>query len=76
LKERRRLVVLVRESPLHLGHLRAMAAVTEIGGIIVPPVPAFYARPRSLDEVVDHIARRAINLLDIDLDVSVKEWKG
>jgi 4-hydroxy-3-polyprenylbenzoate decarboxylase len=76
LKERRRLVLLVRESPLHLGHLRAMAAVAEIGGIIAPPVPAFYARPRSLDEVVDHIARRAINLLDIDLDVSVNEWKG
>jgi 4-hydroxy-3-polyprenylbenzoate decarboxylase len=76
LKERRRLVLMVRESPLHLGHLRAMAAVTEIGAIIAPPVPAFYARPSSLDEVVDHIARRAIGLLDVDLDVPVNEWKG
>lgn len=76
LKERRRLVLMVRESPLHLGHLRAMAAVTEIGAIVAPPVPAFYARPSSLDEVIDHIARRTINLLDVDLDVSVNEWKG
>lgn len=76
LKERRRQVLMVRESPLHLGHLRTMAAVTEIGAIIAPPVPAFYARPRCLEDVVDHIARRAINLLDVDLDVSVSEWKG
>ena len=76
LKERRRLVLMVRESPLHLGHLRAMAAVTEIGAIVAPPVPAFYARPLSVDELVDHIARRAIGLLDLDLDVAVSEWTG
>ena len=76
LKERRRLVLMVRESPLHLGHLRAMAAVTEIGAIVAPPVPAFYARPRSVDELVDHIARRAIGLLDVDLGVAVSEWQG
>lgn len=76
LKERRRLVLMVRESPLHLGHLRAMAAVTEIGAIIAPPAPAFYARPRSVDELVDHIARRAIGLLDADLGVAVNEWEG
>lgn len=76
LKERRRLVLMVRESPLHLGHLRAMAAVTEIGAIVAPPVPAFYARPRSVEELVDHIARRAIGLLDVDLDVAVSEWGG
>lgn len=76
LKERRRLVLMVRESPLHLGHLRAMAAVTEIGAIVAPPVPAFYARPRSLDELVDHMARRAIGLLDVDLNVAVNEWEG
>lgn len=76
LKERRRLVLMVRESPLHLGHLRAMAAVTEIGAIVAPPVPAFYARPRSLDELVDHMARRAIGLLDVDLNVAVSEWEG
>lgn len=76
LKERRRLVLMVRESPLHLGHLRAMAAVTEIGAIIAPPVPAFYARPRSVGELVDYIARRAIGLLDVDLDVAASEWEG
>jgi len=76
LKERRRLVLLVRESPLHLGHLRAMAAVTEIGAIVAPPVPAFYAQPRSVDELVDHIARRAIGLLDEDLGVAAREWEG
>jgi len=76
LKERRRLVLMVRESPLHLGHLRAMAAVTEIGAIVPPPVPAFYTRPGTLAEAVDHMARRAIRLLDVDLSVSTREWEG
>jgi len=76
LKERRRLVLLVRESPLHLGHLRAMASATEIGAIVAPPVPAFYARPRSVDELIDHIARRAIGLLDANLGVAGGEWEG
>jgi flavin prenyltransferase len=76
LKERRRLVLMVRESPLHLGHLRAMAAVTEFGAIVAPPVPAFYVRPATLAEAVDHIARRAIGLLDLDLGVSTHEWEG
>ncbi|HEV2159834.1 UbiX family flavin prenyltransferase [Bradyrhizobium sp.] len=65
LKERRRLVLLVRESPLHLGHLRAMVQATEIGAIIAPPMPAFYLRPQSLSEVIDQIAARAINLLGL-----------
>ena len=65
LKERRRLVLLVRESPLHLGHLRAMVQATEIGAIIAPPMPAFYLKPQSLAEVIDQIAARAINLLDL-----------
>ena len=65
LKERRRLVLLVRESPLHLGHLRAMTQATEIGAIIAPPMPAFYLKPQSLDDVVEQIACRAINLLGI-----------
>jgi 4-hydroxy-3-polyprenylbenzoate decarboxylase len=64
LKERRRLILMVRESPLHLGHLRTMAQAAEIGAIIAPPVPAFYLRPQSLTEAVDHMACRAINLLD------------
>ncbi|MCJ9704482.1 MULTISPECIES: UbiX family flavin prenyltransferase [unclassified Bradyrhizobium] len=77
LKERRRLVLLVRESPLHLGHLRAMLQATEIGAIIAPPMPAFYLRPQSLDEVIDQIAGRAINLLDLrKLRAPAKVWSG
>lgn len=67
LKERRRLVLLVRETPLTLGHLRAMTAVTEMGGIVMPPVPAFYLKPESIDELVDHTVGRAFDLFDIDL---------
>jgi 4-hydroxy-3-polyprenylbenzoate decarboxylase len=73
LKERRRLVLLVRESPLHAGHLRSMAAVTEMGGIIAPPVPAFYAKLKTLDEMITHTIGRALDLFD--LDVSIKRWK-
>ncbi|MDI7775180.1 UbiX family flavin prenyltransferase [Asticcacaulis sp. EMRT-3] len=72
LKERRRLVLMVRESPLHLGHLRSMAAVTEMGAIVAPPVPAFYTRPQSLDEMVDQSVARALDLFDIDTDM--KRW--
>ena len=75
LKERRRLVLLVRETPLHLGHLRNMTAVTEMGAIVLPPVPAFYARPASLDDVVDHTLGRALDLLGIDNDL-VRRWRG
>ena len=67
LKERRRLVLMVRETPLHLGHLRNMAAVTEMGAVIAPPVPAFYAKPESLDEVVTQSVARALDLFDITL---------
>ena len=67
LKERRRLVLLVRETPLTLGHLRAMAAVTESGGIVMPPVPAFYLRPQTLEDIVDHTAGRALDLLGFDV---------
>ena len=63
LKERRRLVLMLRETPLHLGHLRAMTAATEMGAVIMPPVPAFYRRPDSVAAIVDHIARRAIDQL-------------
>ena len=61
LKERRRLVMLVRETPLHLGHLRNMVAVTEMGAIVMPPVPAFYIRPTSIAELVDHTVARALD---------------
>jgi len=67
LKERRRLVLLVRETPLTLGHLRAMSAVTESGGIVMPPVPAFYLRPRTVDDIVEHTVGRALDLFGIDV---------
>jgi len=77
LKERRRLVLLCRESPLHLGHLRAMVQATEIGAIIAPPVPALYLKPNSIDEMIDHIARRAIQLLDlVHTRIDAPEWSG
>lgn len=69
LKERRRLVLVVRETPLHLGHLRSMAAAAEIGAIIVPPVPAFYTQPNTLDDVVNHTVGRMLDLLHVDADV-------
>jgi flavin prenyltransferase len=75
LKERRRLVLLMRESPLSLVHLRAMVAATEAGAIIMPPVPAFYPRPKSIDELVDHIVGRALDLFDVEAGL-VSRWKG
>lgn len=72
LKERRRLVLMVRESPLHLGHLRTMAAVTEMGAIVAPPMPAFYTRPQSLDDVIDQSVARALDLFGIETDM--KRW--
>ena len=65
LKERRRLVLMARETPLHLGHLRHMAAVTEYGAIVFPPVPAMYAMPESIDAMITHSAARAISLLGL-----------
>jgi len=77
LKERRRLILMVRESPLHLGHLRSMVQATELGAIIAPPLPAFYLRPHSLDDITDQIACRAINLLNHPaLTMPAKEWHG
>jgi flavin prenyltransferase len=69
LKERRRLVLLVRETPLTAVHLRSMQAVTESGGVIAPPVPAFYTRPHSLDDIVTHTAARALDLFGLDVDI-------
>lgn len=73
LKERRRLVLLARETPLHLGHLRNMAAVTEMGGIVAPPVPAFYARPTNIADIVDHTVGRALDLFGVD--TGLERWK-
>lgn len=67
LKERRRLVLLARETPLHAGHLRNMLAVTEMGGVVMPPVPAFYQRPKTVAELIDHTACRALDLFDLDV---------
>ena len=76
LKERRRLVLLARETPLHLGHLRNMCAVTEMGAIIMPPVPAFYHRPQSVADIFDHLAARAIDLLAMPHPSLAKPWEG
>ena len=73
LKERRPLVLMLRETPLHLGHIRNMMAVTEMGAIVAPPVPAFYARPHSLEEMVDQSLGRVLDLLDIATPVT-KRW--
>ncbi|HEX2114397.1 MAG TPA: UbiX family flavin prenyltransferase [Alphaproteobacteria bacterium] len=73
LKERRRLVLMVREAPLHTGHLRAMTQASEIGAVILPPVPAFYALPKSVDDVINHTVGRALDLFDIDTGL-VKRW--
>jgi len=76
LKERRRLVLMARETPLHLGHLRNMVAVTEMGAVVMPPVPAFYHRPASVAEMVDHLAARAIDLLGLPGVSLAQEWQG
>lgn len=70
LKERRRLVLMVRETPFNQAHLKNMLAVTEMGGIIAPPLPAFYARPKSLDDMVDHSVGRVLDLFGIDNDLA------
>ena len=73
LKERRRLVLMVRETPLHTGHLRAMTAASENGAIIYPPVPAFYAEPKTIEELVDQTVARALDLFDLDAPTA-KRW--
>ena len=73
LKERRRLVLMPRETPLHAGHIRSMQAVTEMGAIVAPPVPAFYARPKSIEEIVDQTIGRTLDLFDIDAGLT-KRW--
>lgn len=76
LKERRRLVLMVRETPLNLAHLRNMTTVTEMGAIVCPPVPAFYARPATLDDMVNHSVGRVLDLFDIAADDWVRRWQG
>jgi 4-hydroxy-3-polyprenylbenzoate decarboxylase len=77
LKERRKLILVAREAPLHLGHLRLMTQVTEMGAIVMPPMPAFYHRPQTIQDIVDHTVHRALDLLDIELHEDlVERWKG
>lgn len=76
LKERRRLVLMARETPLNLAHLRNMTSVTEMGGIVFPPVPAFYTRPESLDDLVNHTIGRVLDLFGIEHEGLVKRWEG
>lgn len=75
LKERRRLVLMVRESPLNLAHLRNMVSVTEMGGIVCPPVPAFYTQPRTVADIVDSSVARVLDLLDVPHNLSLR-WEG
>lgn len=75
LKERRRLVLITREAPLNLAHLRNMVQVTEMGGVIFPPVPAFYSHARSVDDLVNHSVGRVLDLFDVKHD-RIQRWKG
>lgn len=75
LKERRRLVLMVRETPLHLGHLRNMVLAAEIGAIILPPIPGFYHRPASVDDIIDHSVGKALDLLSIPHTL-FRRWEG
>lgn len=75
LKEQRRLVLMPRESPLHLGHCRLLVQAAELGALIVPPMPAFYAQPQTLQDIVDHSVGRVLDLFDIDSGL-VKRWQG
>jgi 4-hydroxy-3-polyprenylbenzoate decarboxylase len=75
LKERRRLLLMVRETPLNLAHLRNMTAVTEMGGVVFPPLPAFYNRPASIDELVDDTVERALQLMGVE-GAAPQSWEG
>jgi 4-hydroxy-3-polyprenylbenzoate decarboxylase len=75
LKERRRLILLVRESPLHLGHLRSMTALAEMGAIIAPPVPGFYHQPQTVMDIVDHSVERVLDLIGLP-DPEARRWEG
>lgn len=77
LKDRRKLILVLRETPLHLGHVRLMAQVIELGAMIMPPVPAFYHRPQTLDDIINQTVNRLLDLLDIELDQDLfKRWQG
>jgi 4-hydroxy-3-polyprenylbenzoate decarboxylase len=75
LKERRRLVIMFRETPLHRGHIKAMLEATENGAILMPPVPSFYHHPQSIDEIINHSVARALDLLGVEHNLS-RRWAG
>jgi 4-hydroxy-3-polyprenylbenzoate decarboxylase len=75
LKERRKLILMVRETPFHLGHLRSMAAVTEMGAIVAPPIPGFYHKPQNVTDIVDHSVERVMDLLGVP-SPDAKRWMG
>ena len=75
LKERRRLVLMVRETPLHTGHLRTMTQLSEMGAVLAPPVPAFYTKPETLDDIVTQSIGRVLDLFDLELE-QVQRWQG
>ena len=75
LKERRRLILMVRETPFHLGHLRTMTALTEMGAIVAPPIPGFYNRPETIEDLVDSTVDRMLDLLGVP-DESIRRWNG
>ena len=75
LKEGRPLILLVRETPLHVGHLRCMVALAEMGAVVLPPMPAFYNRPKDLDDIVNHTVARVLDRLDLPQTL-VAEWQG
>ena len=74
-EERRRLVIAIRETPLHAGHLRNLTALSELGAIIAPLVPAFYTRPKTIDDIVNHSVGRLLDLFGIETDL-VKRWRN
>lgn len=75
LKERRKLILMVRESPFHLGHLRNMTALAEMGAIVAPPVPGFYTHPQTVMDIVDHSVERVLDLLNLP-DPNARRWEG
>lgn len=75
LKERRKLVLMVRESPFHLGHLRTMTALTEMGAIVAPPIPGFYNNPQSVEDIVDHSVERVLDLIGLP-NPNARRWEG
>lgn len=75
LKEKRKLVIIVRETPLHLGHLKLLTAIAELGGIILPPMPAFYNSPQSIDDIINHTVGKALDMFDIKHNI-FRRWEG